>query len=294
MTDRPCPLDRCQATLAPGQVICGGCTNRTRLDLRCIPELLRELDTAIAKLTSGGDGNALGEVGRLDYDPVASQARTALLTVLHGWARVWDEETPRPPEVAGPTCYGAHFVCEHASCLAVERHRWRAEQDARIATPAGQATLLAWLPALGSRPWAAELASEVRAAVEQGWRAVDRPPDMHFIGWCPDCEGTALYAAEGAALTKCRMCGQAYDVAASKDALLASATTQHETATVIARALRLDPALIRQWRRRGRLEPVGCNPAGQPLYRVSDVQALRAAPSVSPQVDATVTPTVLP
>jgi hypothetical protein len=247
MTDRPCPL--CSASLAPGAEICGGCAQRLRNQLRAVPELLAELDLAITKQTTAG-GQGLGGSG-LDFDPVASEAAVALRLCLHGWARVWDEETPRDVTAGG------------------------AERDRALSSAAGQAGLLAGAR-LASRPWAPEVAEEVRQAVTRAWAAVDRPPDTEFVGWCPDDCGAALYAAQGAAQTRCRACGAPWDVQASRDSLLAAAVDVLAPAATLARALGVEPATLRQWRRRGQLVPAEVTTDGRPLYRVADVQALRA------------------
>lgn len=251
MTDRPCPL--CSAKLAPGIALCGGCMQRCRNGLRSIPGLLAELELATAKLTSPGDGSGLGEAARLDFDPVAADAALAITTAVHGWVRVWDEETPvRPIRAAA---------------------RARA-----LASIPGQCGLLAGAR-LAGRPWVPELARDIRKVTEAGWVAVDLPPEVSFVGWCQTCPGRALYATEGATDVECRTCGGRFDVQASKDALLAAADGELAPASVLARALGIDPGLIRQWRRRERLVAADVDPAGRPLYRVSDVQRLRKSAS---------------
>ena len=221
--------------------------------LRALPELLRELDVTIPRQTSRGDGGSRGGGGMV-FDPIASEASAALRTVLHGWVRVWDEQTPGWTQL-------------------------RAGRDRLLSSSEGQAALL-MVANLGSREWAPECADEIRRACAQGWAAVDIPPEQVFVGWCPDACGVPLYAREGAVQIQCRACGSVWDVQASRDAMLAAAHDVRATAAELARALDLDPALIRQWRRRGRLLAVDVDTAGRPLYRVSDVQALRSRPAL--------------
>ena len=230
------------------------------MQLRSIPAQLDELDLAIAKLTGRGHGTGLSKVGQLAFDPVASDAALAIRTSVHGWVRIWDEETPVRPQAA-------------------------AARTEALRTVAGQAGLLAGAR-LASRPWVPDLAEDIRRVTEAGWRAVDTPPDVSFVGTCGGC-GAGLYAAQGAALVTCRTCGLDWDAHASQTALLEAADHHWAPRVTIAKALGIPLVTIRDWCRvrpgkdgepakPARLAPVGVNPAGQPLYRVSDVQALKA------------------
>jgi len=296
-----CPLDG--AGLPVGAVLCPGCTQRTRLALRDVPELLRELDVTISEqvtltstaatatctrpgCTHGDDEPGCGQGVTLGMDSRASDARTALVHVLHGWARCWDEETPvpAPDEAIGPTHGG---ICRHASCWRVQR---AARQDAfcalrvrMLATAAGQARLLAGVPDLAAREWAPELAREIRDAVRAAERAIDRPPDVEVVGRCQGC-GTTLYAPVGAPLVECPSCGRREGREDMREASLAQARTllpAHQLAAV----LHVDPARVRQWIRRERLVPVRADMDGRPVYRIADGQAL--LPLADEREDAT-------
>lgn len=270
MTDRPCPVERCGAALASGQEICRGCTNRARLDLREVPALLVELDLALSRQTRMAAGDGMTRCARqdcphevdepgcvagvtLDLDTRASEARLALVLCLHGWARVWDEETP-------PTT------------VTFTGRPYSPERDRALSSTAGQAGLLYAVPDLGSRPWAADLAREVRDAVEEGWRAVDRPPDTTVVGRCPEC-GRTLYGAEGAVTVRCRNCGTTCNRVEVREASIAESRIL-VTAAQMGTALGIDPARVRQWRARGLLTVRRYDLAGRPLYRVADGQAL--------------------
>lgn len=259
MSDRPCPLDG--VPLREVEVICAGCGARTRTLLREVPALLVELDTAISRQTSmppasgvGGcpkgcghqeDATACVAGVQLVLDTRASDARIALEHVLMGWARVWDEETPL-----------------------IERSRL-------LWTPGGQAVLLAAVMlSIQNRQWAGDLAREVRAAVEEGWAAVDRPPDLAVVGRCSEC-GYALYAPEGVDLVRCRNCGE---TAVRIDVREASLAESRKLVTIVqlAIAIEVPERTARSWVTRDRLIRVRCDIDGRPLYRVSDGAALKA------------------
>ena len=247
MTDRPCPL--CRAALAPGVVICGGCHAATRGRLRDVPGLLTELDVTIARLGSAREGK--GAATKLDFDEAASDASLALRTTLHGWARVWWEETPVSPER-------------------------RPAVDRLMSTARGQAALLAGQQ-LASRPWAGDLALELRAAVRDAWRAVDRPPDVTFIGWCPDGCGRALYAADGMVQVKCRWCGSQWDVEASRAVMFAAATGAALTKPELARLLKIPMGTLHRWSSEYRILPVWLDDAGRLSYELEPIaRAVRA------------------
>jgi len=285
-------MERCGAALPPGRVICDGCTTKARMDLREVPVLLVELDDAISRQTSmppgagtlrctrencghGPDEPGCVQGVRLDLDTRASDASLALRLTLHGWARVWDEETPVPP---GPWPIGP--ICEWLPCGHLSCHRigfgptLQPIRDRDMSSARRQALALAFVADLGSRPWAYDLAREVRDAVHEGWAAVDRPADAAVVGRCPEC-GRALYGPEGAAVVRCQGCGTtAYRVDVREASLAESRTLV--TAAQMGVALGIDPARVRQWAKRGRIVKRRDGMDGRPLYRVSDGQALLA------------------
>lgn len=287
MSDRPCPL--CGAALTSGAVICGGCTNAVRVDLRAVPDVLDDLDVTLSRQGSAREASGDTCPEGCDHDPDsptcrqgvtvdldegASRARLALVTCLHGWVRVWDEETPR-------TYYGG----DGKPLPDYLQRRIDDGRDAHLATPQGQAAILARCSDLGARDWAADLAAEVGAAVRQARRAVDCPPGRVFLGWCPGepggaC-GRALYAPEGRPTVACPGCGCKWDVEAGRVALMAAGDETLAPALDLARALRVPLGTMRRWRHDGWLKPaVGddgkplCNRAGQPLYRFADAHRL--------------------
>jgi hypothetical protein len=273
MTDRPCPVDG--TALPPGAVICAGCTTRTRLLLREVPDLLDQLDLTISRQTSMPAAGGIVRCGRddcshdpdepgcvagvrLDLDVRASDARLALTTCLHGWARVWDDETPVLRQLPGLRKLRDHVISD---------------------TPS-QARTLAAVPDLGSRPWAADVAREIRAAVDEGWRAVDRPPDLTVVGRCPECAHT-LYGPADADLVRCTNCSGTFGRVDVREASLSESRvllTAAQLGTALAdgdaEAADRIAASVRKWRQRGLITVVRNNLKGQPLYRVADVQKL--------------------
>lgn len=269
-----CP--RCAAELTTGATLCRGCTDHTRVELGAIPALLEELDLTLSGQASArepsGDTCPAGcdhdpdsptcrQGVTLDLDEGASAARHGLTQTLHGWARVWDEETPVP---AGGL---------------------RRLRDLVISTPARQARTLAAVPDLGSRTWAAALAVDVDVTVGRARAAIDTPPDRVFLGWCPGRDGAecgrALYAAVNAGTARCPGCSAVWPVEESRTALMAAGGEALAPALDLARALRVPLGTMRRWRHDGWLQPVDdgegkplCNAAGQPLYRFRDAQRL--------------------
>ena len=305
---RPCPLERCGADLDDQREICRACDGRLRGQLRAIPELLEELDTSLARIGStwrepggvpgtaggrcrpgcdhGADDPSCVEGVSLCMSDAASEAAMQLRVCLHGWVRVWDEQTPLPVgRIEGPRCLDMlRFLCRHESCQAVADARHAAIErrlrDRGMSTAARQALLLASQP-LAGRPWAPDLAREILEAVRAADRAVDRPPESVLIGTCDACH-LAVYGHAESLVVTCR-CGQRYDARGLHAAALnASGDDATAPASVIARAL-LDPltrapivtaARIRGWRYRGSLAVAGVDPDGRPLYRVADVARL--------------------
>lgn len=253
------------------------------MQLRAVPALLDELD-----LTLSGQGSRREPTGEtcpagcdhdpdsptcrqgvtLDLDEGASQARIALAACLHRWAGVWDTETARTYRDPDGRPLPDHV-----------QRRLNRRRDSELATPAGQARILAASPTLGSRTWAGELAGDVDVVVARARDAIDTPPERVFLGWCPGQEetrgcGRALYAAVNAARARCPGCSAVWDVEASRTALMAAGGEALAPALDLARALRIPLGTMRRWRHDGWIEPVSVNAAGQPLYRFRDAQRL--------------------
>ena len=296
MTARPCPLDG--AELRDHETICRGCARLTETRLRAIPELLDELDTSLARIgstwtepggirgrASGGckpgcdhdaDSSSCVAGVSIDVNLLASEAAMQLATVLYGWARVWDEETPIPTDdgIEGPMCRIAG-VCEHRSCLRILGARQalprRRVRDRMLSTTRRQAILLSGQP-LAGRAWAPDLAAEIRDAVRQAERAIDRAPDVTLAGTCA-C-GMVLYAQAGAKRVTCRWCSASYDYDGSRAAMLAELPQAYEhllPKPEIAQLVGIPVGTLHRWSSEGRIKAEDVNEKGQPLYLLGPI-----------------------
>jgi hypothetical protein len=258
------PCANCGATLTDQATICHACTGRLTADLASTADLLAELDTTItrqARITAPAKGN--GDKP-LPYDVGASTAATALRTALHGWARILHEETATP-------------------------------------YPAGNAAVPAWLArhvdVIRLQEWAAEMAHDIKRAVDAGWRAVDRQEERYYAGPCGnqvnDPAGyyvcpTVLWARLNSSTVRCPTCRHTYDAHERRTWLLEAAQDVEETASVIASALsvmmrrRITASTIRTWVSRDLLASVGERGSAK-LYRVRDVQAALERADAPPQ-----------
>lgn len=258
MTQLRCPVDGCDRPRPGDRQVCRACEADLQRALAAVPELAAELDTTLARQKSValGGGAGGGRERPLPYDPRASEAGWALRNTLTGWARILLGEYEEDPP---------------GDALA-DLAPW----------------LLARLQRLAGHAAAEEAVDEICAAVRAAWRAVDRAPDRQFAGYCPGCE-TALYVRPGAPQARCRDCdADPVDVRAQWDSLASQIDDQLFQAAMMAVILgqlgRPVPAgTIRRWAWKGtedepvtpRLLPRGYDRSGRPLYRVSDVLALR-------------------
>ncbi|MEB3367398.1 hypothetical protein [Saccharopolyspora mangrovi] len=136
------------------------------------------------------------------------------------------------------------------------------------------------LDALRVNELAGEVYESIRAAIDDGWRAVDHPPRQWYAGACA-C-GTDLYGQPSRAVVKCGKCGAEYEGAKRREELRALLPDQLAPAADIARGLsalgeELSLNRITQWARRGKLTPKSPHPNDprkRPRYRVGDVQDL--------------------
>lgn len=134
-------------------------------------------------------------------------------------------------------------------------------------------------PRLRRMPDIADFYHEWESMVRKTLDIIDVPPAKHGIGRCPNplC-GVELTAAVGAASVACPVCGNTYLVADVRLGFLREclrsgrAFTAGECAELLRECgFQCNANTIRSWRKRGRLQPVGENVKGQPLYRLSDV-----------------------
>ncbi|WP_435110146.1 hypothetical protein [Nocardiopsis synnemataformans] len=189
MTSLLCRL--CEAEVDHGTV-CAPCVGALAADLRaCWPTgdlhgLDVDLDITIAKMDvfprSGGGGKPTEAPLPIRDD--ASDVRRAFHNLLAGWCRVILDGLP---EVYGPTCR----QCAHRSCRAIRAARTPADTIADMARYLHSQTTT-----IRVSEWGDECVTEIRDAVWQARRTVDRPAERIYAGPCPKCEAPVYGVAD--------------------------------------------------------------------------------------------------
>jgi len=146
--------------------------------------------------------------------------------------------------------------------------------------------LIAQIREVREQDWAPVLKQELRDALNDCRRAMDRGGPRVFAGICPtdvdgwEC-GTAVYAPEGKPEARCDRCKATWDVTDWRERAIAALGPSTGTAVELTRILS-DPlrALvfpqnkISVWVNRGRLSPIGHREDGKPVYQVRKVRNL--------------------
>lgn len=126
--------------------------------------------------------------------------------------------------------------------------------------------------------WAHELHTELREALNQCRRSVDRHEQRVFAGICKTQHcGTAVYVKQGNPIARCRTCTAEWDVTNWRLGALALAGIHSGTVTELSRMLSdpttmelLSPIKINEWVYEKRLTPTG-ERDGRKTYNVADV-----------------------
>jgi hypothetical protein len=151
-----CPI--CGAKSRDG-LMCTACWQQLARDLRSVPDLLTDLDTAAAKqarLTPPTPGGLASERNPVGWG--AADAAAALTNTLTTWAR----------DVATGGHFGGDAHPAHLAAMTLVVHR----------------------EAIRAHPAAAELWADITSHVHRARHTIDRQ-DRHIdIGDCPDCGGT--------------------------------------------------------------------------------------------------------
>lgn len=269
MTDRLCAVDGCGRPMPTGDqsTACPRCWNILERNLGQVPALVVELDTTISRQAaiSLRNGPRSGDKP-LPFNVGASQVAADLHATLWAWVR---EGLEARPWVATPDPSTVGL----SRCLLV---------------------LFGWLVIHEDGALAV---SQIGQAVERAEHVIDRAPDLMECGPCStkDCPGHLRVACEPgpddtliplAPTVRCRDCGQAYDVAERREALLADngdlLLTIPELLAALARPNDPDPSMrkrIENWATRGRLIAHAHVPAPRggraiPAYRLDDVRTL--------------------
>jgi hypothetical protein len=232
---------------SPAAALCTTCTNALRLDLLAVPWLTRALTTTLARLDRVPAGAGAGtDETPLPFRFAATQAATTLRLTLEPWVR----------DVA--ELHGLPAPRRRATLAALAR--WLARHDVLLRRHPADPD-----PQRG-HGGAAQMADEIRYAVGQVRRVIDRPPDLFYGGPCDGCRQDLYCGADSrgwptAVVITCRTCARVYDAAERRAWLLESVRDRLAPAAEISQAV---PALygqeiragtIRQWVARGRLVP---------------------------------------
>jgi hypothetical protein len=226
--------------------ICGGCSRGLEEDLASVAALMDELTITIIRLDRiGGDGGRRSAETGLPFKEGASESLEILTNTL----------TAAADDLSGHL--GMQFPLNPA--------RW----------------LWANRDGLAGFDQAGRLVDEIRHAVSQAYRAIDRPPELLLSGMCTT-EGCvdALYAKPGDRMVRCRVCGADHDVVERRERMVAAAAVLNVSKTVALSwvSLLMDRSIPdgtwRQWRSRGRLHVHALTVEGSELFRFGDVRDL--------------------
>jgi len=228
------------------QWICGGCVRGLEQDLAEVTFLFDNLTITLARQdVIGGDGGRKSAETGLVFKERASEAMEVLSSTLTAAA---DDLSVH---------LGMQFPLNPA--------RW----------------LLASLDGLAGWDQAGRLVDEIRHAVSNAFKAIDRPPELLFAGPCrtEGC-GTAMDARPGDVRVCCPECGVEYEVAERRRWMVDAAAVRNVTKTQALSWVRLlmdreiPDGTWRSWRARGRLHVRGVNASGQELFGFGDVRDL--------------------
>lgn len=297
MNDTSCDL--CGDPIRDTAYVCPRCTGNTARYLADVVKVAADVETTVARLARYSDrhGRTLPDddpdgrpngglkVTPLPFNPSARTRGNDAGNTITTWARHVAEERGggplRPQATIGPLCRSG-AGCRHESCALV-RSRSVPHPIARAAEYLLLAENLNWLR---HRPEAEEAFDELGDACRTLVQVVDAPPPLQYAGPCWSkqqvgrCE-EVLYARADAAIVRCPVCRESYDVAERRLWLLEEADDVLAHASLIAGALtvldrRVTASMVRNYADRGRIRPRGVDERGRPLYRVGDVRAVVA------------------
>jgi hypothetical protein len=252
LTTRPCPVARCNSTVADDRNVCGACAADLERHLAELPARAIGLERAMARLGNGLTGTGGGNEPRLPFDPRLSEAAGYIRVVLVGWIRDLEDDPARHP---------ADTIPAMALWLGIR------------------------LPRLLAHPAAADICAEFDHATTAALRAIDCSPERVFLGAC-ECS-TELWSATDREYIRCRNCGTAHDIGDLRDGLTSRIAGHLVTGPEFAgyavrylgvpvRAQERLEASVRTWASRGRVRAAGHvsrqDGPPQPTYRFGELQ----------------------
>lgn len=243
-------IETCPVTgepLSPGETVSRAAVARLRACVSDLPDLMQDLQYAVAGLKRGSGGGGWIPAAR---EPVNLQLMLDIDEMgdtLHTWAASLEEHA------------GSHRW--------VHRRDWDAVRGVFS------------LHANAVRRWeeAPQMIDEVTYAVHRLERLASPGARASvFVGRC-EC-GWELLARPGAPEVECRQCGAVWDVEASRAALVEAALGRPlplpravEVARIVSPDVRY--STVRSWISRGRLTPALVDDRGRRLYRAGDIIA---------------------
>ena len=196
----------CEGTTGAGMHLCTRCTEGLETNLRDVESTVDALWASAARMDVGA-----GSVGASGHstapDPTNGRAydtgRT-LNVILTGWARALGDHQPHAVKAA--------------------------------------TTLLARIREVREADWAAFLHQELRDALTDCRRSMDRTAPRIFAGICPTVDdeqecGTPVYTPEGKTEARCGTCGSVWDVADWRERAMKAAGPATATAAELSRIL---------------------------------------------------------
>jgi hypothetical protein len=240
----------CPKTTGDGMHLCTDCANHLERDLAEVDSTIEDLWVSSARMDVGS-----GTVGTSGHATPSEPANLhamdtgrTLSAVLTGWAQALGHTEPHPVKAS--------------------------------------AILFAQIREVRRQDWAPVLKQELRDALNDCRRAMDRAANKVFAGICPtivegqEC-GTPVYARQGSGEGRCKTCGTTWDVQEGRARALEAAGHHEGTPAEVSRMLSdpvnghaLPQGTIRQWINRGKLAPIGTNRLGRPVYQVRKVRNL--------------------
>lgn len=213
--------------------ICRGCTDRVATDLRQVPFLVDELTTVLTRQTRLGDRNG----PRSAETPLPfSEAAAEDLVIIRELVTRWSANVSTHRGVA-----------VDATGTTIGLSRW----------------LLRWNGAASQHPDAADYLTELRNAVRDAARTIDRAPELRYVGPCDDCkQDLYVYADRTPVTVYCPTdgCEAAYPMEARRLWLLEQTYGRLLTAAEMSRAIAslvpgesLTPNRIAQWAARDKI-----------------------------------------
>jgi hypothetical protein len=217
----PCAVTRCSNPTHNQQIVCWGCLDALRRDLRDLNDLLPELEVTLTRQDRAGDQGGIPEP--VDDEPHTQDSAPGAVTVL--------PFRPHASDIGrllhALLDHWTHHLLEALNLTEAEALGWVTRMPGQrttgdlapnrwVARPPSARTLelAAWLErhpdSIATNPDAGPLVEGLRWAVEDVRRVI-WPRQLVYCGPC-NCPSGQLYAPAGATSVSCRDCGNRWAV----------------------------------------------------------------------------------